>query len=82
MKAHAARRGPSPCPAPLPPLRQEFPDAAGIRPQSSPAADHALHDAISRWRKTDAEPTVEGWASVGLTVLPSPRADEDGPAAQ
>ncbi|GAA5070418.1 hypothetical protein [Streptomyces similanensis] len=33
-----------------------------------PTADHALHDAISRWWQTDAEPTVEGWAAVGLTV--------------
>ncbi|MFF7115463.1 hypothetical protein ACFY91_24575 [Streptomyces albogriseolus] len=36
-----------------------------------PTADHALHDAISRWWKKNAEPTVEGWASVGLAVAPS-----------
>lgn len=36
-----------------------------------PTADHALHDAISRWWNTRAEPTVEGWATVGLTVAPA-----------
>ncbi|MFF5668774.1 hypothetical protein ACFY8S_01335 [Streptomyces hygroscopicus] len=35
-----------------------------------PTADHALHDAVSRWWETTAEATVEGWASVGLTVVP------------
>jgi hypothetical protein len=45
-----------------------------------PTADHALHDAITRWWKTDAEPTVEGWATVGLTVAPSPdpEGEEEG----
>jgi hypothetical protein len=35
-----------------------------------PVADHALHDAVSRWWHIDAEPTVDGWAAVGLTVVP------------
>jgi hypothetical protein len=43
-----------------------------------PTADHALHDAISRWWQTNAEPTVEGWATVGLTVAPSPDDDDEG----
>lgn len=42
-----------------------------------PTADHALHDAITRWWKTDAEPTVEGWATVGLTVAPSPHPEDE-----
>lgn len=33
-----------------------------------PTADHALHDAVSRWWKTDQEATVAGWAAVGLRV--------------
>ncbi len=33
-----------------------------------PAAAHALHDAISRWWATNKEPTVAGWAAVGLKV--------------
>lgn len=33
-----------------------------------PAADFALRDAISRWWKSDGEPTVEGFAAVGLRV--------------
>ncbi|MEU2426876.1 hypothetical protein ABZ619_38690 [Streptomyces sp. NPDC007851] len=41
-----------------------------------PTADHALHDAISRWWNTDGEPTVEGWATVGLNVAPSPQPAE------
>ncbi|MFJ5635083.1 hypothetical protein ACIQF5_20900 [Streptomyces goshikiensis] len=43
-----------------------------------PTADHALHDAISRWRTLEADPTVEGWARVGLTVSPSPHHDDEG----
>ncbi|MEV6133146.1 hypothetical protein AB0M05_41210 [Streptomyces violaceusniger] len=38
-----------------------------------PTADHALHDAVSRWWETNAESTVEGWASVGLMVAPDPQ---------
>lgn len=34
-----------------------------------PTADHALHDAVARWWDTAAEPTVQGWASVGLRVV-------------
>lgn len=34
----------------------------------SPAADHALRDAISCWWEQDLEPTVEGFAKVGLRV--------------
>ncbi|MEU9925055.1 hypothetical protein AB0H51_27870 [Streptomyces griseoluteus] len=34
-----------------------------------PTADHALHDAIARWWATDAQPTAEGWRSVGLNVV-------------
>ncbi|OEJ21028.1 hypothetical protein [Streptomyces subrutilus] len=45
-----------------------------------PTADHALHDAISRWWNLNAEPTVEGWARVGLTVAPSPHDDGEGEA--
>lgn len=41
-----------------------------------PTADHALHDAISRWWNAKCEPTVEGWASVGLTVAPSAKDGE------
>lgn len=33
-----------------------------------PTATHALRDAIARWWDTDAENTVEGWASVGITA--------------
>lgn len=33
-----------------------------------PTADHALHDAVSRWRLAGAEPTAKGWESVGLRV--------------
>ncbi|MGW2181279.1 hypothetical protein ACWCXX_24900 [Streptomyces sp. NPDC001732] len=40
-----------------------------------PTADHALHDAVARWWETDADPTVEGWAGVGLTVVPDPEPD-------
>lgn len=37
----------------------------------SPVADHALRDAISRWWEQDLEPTVEGFAKVGLRVAES-----------
>lgn len=33
-----------------------------------PAADHALRDAIVRWWDTNQDPTVEGFAAVGLRV--------------
>jgi len=33
-----------------------------------PTADHALIDAIARWWEAKAEHSVEGWASVGITV--------------
>jgi len=33
-----------------------------------PTADHALHDAISRWWEGDHESTAKGWAEVGLRV--------------
>lgn len=49
-----------------------------------PTADHALQDAVSRWWQTDAEATVEGWATVGLTVVPDPHtgdASSPGPEA-
>lgn len=46
-----------------------------------PTADHALHDAVNRWWKTDAEATVEGWASVGLTVVPDPQESDDNTPA-
>lgn len=35
-----------------------------------PTADHALNDAVSRWREGGCDPTREGWAAVGLSVLP------------
>ena len=35
----------------------------------SPVADHALHDAITRWREQNLEPTVEGFAQAGLRVV-------------
>jgi hypothetical protein len=38
-----------------------------LRPLS-PTADHALRDAISRWWAQDLDPTVEGFAKVGLRV--------------
>ncbi|MFD9151509.1 hypothetical protein [Streptomyces diastaticus] len=41
-----------------------------------PTADHALFDAVSRWWKAGEPGTVEGWANVGLTVVP------DAPAAE
>lgn len=34
----------------------------------SPTADHALHDAISRWWHADGEATPDGWRVVGLVV--------------
>ncbi|MFI9186881.1 hypothetical protein ACIGXG_32205 [Streptomyces goshikiensis] len=43
-----------------------------------PTADHSLHDAISRWWELKADPTVEGWARVGLTVAPSLHHDDEG----
>jgi hypothetical protein len=33
-----------------------------------PTADHALHDAVSRWWDQGCQPTAEGWAAVGLRV--------------
>ncbi|KPC77477.1 hypothetical protein ADL27_48750, partial [Streptomyces sp. NRRL F-6602] len=42
-----------------------------------PTADHALFDAVSRWWKTGAPTTVEGWASVGLTVVPDTPTEHD-----
>ncbi|MFD5615142.1 hypothetical protein [Kitasatospora sp. NPDC127060] len=43
-----------------------------------PTADHALHDAVSRWWAADHKDTREGWAAVGLTVVPDPVRNEDG----
>lgn len=34
----------------------------------SPAADHAVFDAVSRWWETSQEPTPAGWAAVGVFV--------------
>lgn len=34
-----------------------------------PTADHALHDAVSRWWEQDCQVTAEGWARVGLRVV-------------
>src|SRR5690606_38762232 len=56
----------------------EYPGENGIDEEAllaylrglGPTADHALADAISRWWDTKAETTIEGWASVGLTVTP------------
>ncbi|MDI6521697.1 hypothetical protein QMA61_36595 [Streptomyces coelicoflavus] len=42
-----------------------------------PTADHALHDAITRWWHTHADATVEGWATVGLAVAPSATLDSE-----
>ncbi|MEU4234888.1 hypothetical protein AB0F17_62335 [Nonomuraea sp. NPDC026600] len=38
----------------------------------SPAADHALLDAITRWWDLGVDASVEGFAQVGLTVVPNP----------
>jgi hypothetical protein len=35
-----------------------------------PTADHALRDAVSRWWVADLPPTDEGWAAVGINVIP------------
>jgi hypothetical protein len=35
----------------------------------SPVADHALADAIARWREQDLDATVDGFAQVGLRVV-------------
>ncbi|MGV9383525.1 hypothetical protein ACWDRB_47465 [Nonomuraea sp. NPDC003707] len=35
----------------------------------SPVADHALLDAITRWCEVGGEASVEGFATVGLTVV-------------
>ncbi len=35
----------------------------------SPVADHALRDALSRWWEQGCEPTVEGFAKVGLKAV-------------
>jgi hypothetical protein len=35
----------------------------------SPVADHALADAIARWREQDLPATVDGFAKVGLRVI-------------
>lgn len=40
-----------------------------------PVADHALTDALSRWWAEDHQPTVEGFAAVGLTVVDTGSAD-------
>jgi hypothetical protein len=37
-----------------------------------PAADHALLDAFSRWWAEHRDRSVEGFAAVGLTVVPDP----------
>jgi len=34
-----------------------------------PTTEHALRDAVSRWWATGVEPTVMGWAQVGLNVI-------------
>ncbi|HJX88731.1 MAG TPA: hypothetical protein VJ277_14285 [Gemmatimonadales bacterium] len=39
----------------------------------NPAADHALMDALCRWWAQDSEPTQEGFAKVGITVIPAER---------
>jgi hypothetical protein len=41
-----------------------------------PAADHALLDAFSRWWDQNHDATVEGFAAVGLTVVPDPDAKQ------
>jgi hypothetical protein len=40
----------------------------GLLWQLTPVADHALRDAIARWRQGGHEPTAEGFAAVGLVV--------------
>jgi hypothetical protein len=40
-----------------------------------PTADHALHDAVSRWWAGHREATAEGWAAVGLAVAGPPAGD-------
>lgn len=42
-----------------------------------PVADAALADAVARWWRIKAEHTVEGWASVGVTVVESLRIYSD-----
>lgn len=51
-----------------------------------PAADHALHDAVSRWWEAGHDSTAEGWAAVGLRVVSMPgeefpRGDANGPGS-
>ncbi len=45
-----------------------------------PTADHALHDAVSRWWASDHEDrvSVQGWRAVGLRVIDTD-AFKDGP---
>ena len=49
-------------------------DLLGYLRSLGPGADHALRDAISRWWEQDLEPTVEGFAKVGLRVTDVPDA--------
>src|SRR5262245_46202494 len=50
-----------------------------------PTADHALHDAISRWwekwggRQIPDDDPTEGWAAVGLRVVSAPAPAGPGP---
>jgi hypothetical protein len=46
-----------------------------------PTADHALHDAVSRWWETSQDSTFEGWAAVGLTLTDAPRSLPARPGA-
>ncbi len=61
--SHGARWGPEGCdPAKW---EQELLDYLG---SLGPAADHALRDAVARWRAAGGDATAEGFAAVGLRV--------------
>jgi hypothetical protein len=53
-------------------------DLLGYLRTLSPVADHALRDAISRWWEMDLEPSVEGFAKVGLRVTTPETTTETG----